>query len=105
MNVAGLPIALDREAIAAFCRARGIRKLSLFGSVLREDFEPGRSDVDVLVEFRPGAARKAGLDYFGYGDELSALIGHKVDFSSELRPWLQPLVEKRALVIHDEQAS
>mgnify|MGYP000176538232 CR=1 FL=1 len=49
MSVAELPIVLDREKIAEFCRARGIRKLSLFGSVLREDFDPARSDVDVLV--------------------------------------------------------
>ncbi|MGD0413152.1 MAG: nucleotidyltransferase domain-containing protein [Verrucomicrobiota bacterium] len=48
---AALPIAIDRERIAEFCRARGIRKLSLFGSVLRDDFDPARSDVDVLAEF------------------------------------------------------
>jgi hypothetical protein len=40
MSVAELPIVIDRDKIAAFCRARGIRKLSLFGSVLRDDFEP-----------------------------------------------------------------
>ena len=67
MSVAELPIPLDREKIAAFCRARGIRKLSLFGSVLREDFDPARSDVDVLAEFEPGALRGVGFRYFGYG--------------------------------------
>jgi Nucleotidyltransferase domain len=55
MNVAELPVQFDREQLAEFCRARGIRKLSLFGSVLREDFDPGRSDVDALAEFNPGA--------------------------------------------------
>ena len=104
MNVAALPLVLDGEAIAAFCRARGIRKLSLFGSVLRDDFDPGRSDVDVLVELQPEA--RPGLEYFGWAEEFARLIGHpKVDFCSELRPWLRPLVEKRALVIYDEQAS
>ena len=49
-----LPIRIDRDALAAFCRARGIRKLSLFGSVIRDDFDPRRSDVDVLAEFAPG---------------------------------------------------
>ena len=44
----------DREKIEEFCRAQGIRKLSLFGSVLRDDFDPQRSDVDVLAELRPG---------------------------------------------------
>jgi uncharacterized protein with HEPN domain len=50
MSVAELPIPIDREKIAEFCHARGIRKLSLFGSVLRDDFDPARSDVDVLAE-------------------------------------------------------
>ena len=54
MRIAELPIVIDREKIAEFCRARGIRKLSLFGSVLRDDFDPQRSDVDVLAEFAPG---------------------------------------------------
>jgi hypothetical protein len=44
----------DIEVIAGFCRRHHIRELSLFGSVLRDDFRP-ESDVDVLVEFEPGA--------------------------------------------------
>ena len=46
-------IPVDREKIAGFCRERHIERLSLFGSVLREDFDVD-SDVDVLVEFEPG---------------------------------------------------
>ena len=42
-----------RENIAEFCQKHHIRKLSLFGSVLREGFHP-ESDVDILVEFEPG---------------------------------------------------
>ena len=78
MSVSELPIKLNREKIAAFCRERGIRKLSLFGSVLRDDFDPERSDIDVLVEFMPEV--RPGLKFFGYGDELAEIIGHKVDF-------------------------
>ncbi len=70
-------IELDRERIAAFCRRHHIRKLALFGSVLRDDFRPD-SDVDVLIEFEPGHAvgliRLAGLER-----ELSGLLGRKVD--------------------------
>lgn len=80
MKAASLPIAIDRQAVAAFCRARGIRKLSLFGSVLRGDFDPARSDVDVLAEFEPNV--HPGLKFFGYGDELAELIGRKVDFNT-----------------------
>lgn len=106
VSIAKLPIAFDREKIAAFCRERGIRRLSLFGSVLRDDFDLTRSDVDVLVEFSPGVAARTGWDVALYGDQLGVIIGHpRVDFCTQLRPWLQPLVEKRALTIYDEQAS
>src|SRR5437868_15292620 len=46
-------ISIDREKLGALCRQHHIRRLSLFGSVLRPDFRPD-SDVDVLVEFEPG---------------------------------------------------
>lgn len=105
MTIAELPIPIDREKIAEFCRARGIRRLSLFGSVLRDDFDPARSDIDVLAEFEPGASHRAGWDFFTYGEQLAAVFGHRVDFCTKLRPWLRPLVEKRALVIYDQQAS
>ena len=77
MTVSDLPIAIDREKIAALCRAHGIRKLSLFGSVTRGDFDPSKSDVDVLVEYLPG--RHPGVRHFGVQDELGELIGRKVD--------------------------
>ena len=48
-----LAIPVPHEQIAEFCRKWGIRKLSFFGSVVRDDFDPERSDVDVLVEFSP----------------------------------------------------
>ncbi|MCB0219296.1 MAG: nucleotidyltransferase family protein [Chrysiogenetes bacterium] len=70
-------IDIDREQIAEFCRRHHIRKLSLFGSVLREDFGPD-SDVDVLVEFEEG--HTPGLAFFGMEIELAELLGRKVDF-------------------------
>ena len=65
-------IGVDRAKLAEFCRRHHIRKLALFGSVLREDFGP-HSDVDVLVEFAPG--HTPGLDIVDVGEELSALLG------------------------------
>jgi len=70
-------IKIDRDKIAEFCRRNRIRKLSLFGSVLRDDFGP-ESDVDMLVEFEPDAQfslfRMADMEL-----ELSAMLGRKVD--------------------------
>jgi uncharacterized protein len=77
--IAELPILFDEEELTAFCREHGIKKLSLFGSVLREDFTPS-SDLDVLVEFLPG--RTPGLAFFGYADRLATLLGRKVDLNT-----------------------
>lgn len=77
MSVAELPIQIDREKIAEFCRARGIRRLSLFGSVLRDDFDPARSDVDVLAELLPSA--HPGWEFYGWHEDLEPIIGRKVD--------------------------
>jgi hypothetical protein len=62
--------------IAAFCQRHHIRKLSLFGSVLRDDFRED-SDVDVLVEFEPG--HTPGWEYYTWGDELAPILGYPVD--------------------------
>jgi uncharacterized protein len=70
-------LAIDRQAIAAFCRRHHIVKLSLFGSVLRDDFGPD-SDVDVLVEFDPGHIPTL-FAMSGIEEELSAVLKHKVD--------------------------
>jgi len=102
MSVAELPIQLDREKIAEFCRGRGIRKLSLFGSVLRDDFDPARSDVDVLAEFAPGV--RPGLKFFGYGEELAEIIGRKVDFHTEawLSQYFRDEVVREAVPIYEQ---
>ena len=93
MIASELPIAIDREDLAALCRARGVRKLSLFGSVLRDDFDPTRSDVDVLVEYLPG--RHLGTRHFDFQDELAGLLGRKVDLCTP--PMLSGFFRKDAL--------
>jgi predicted nucleotidyltransferase len=70
-------LAISKDAIGEFCRRNGIRRLALFGSILRQDFSPD-SDIDVLVEFEPGVV--AGyLDLAQMELELSRLAGRKVD--------------------------
>ena len=101
MSIAELPILIDRERIAEFCRERGIRKLSLFGSVLRDDFDPERSDVDVLAEFEPDALKGVGFRYFGYADALAAIIGRRVDFCSRLNKYMDASVRREAIPIYE----
>ena len=70
-------ISIDRLAVSEFCRRHHIKRLALFGSVLREDFQPD-SDVDVLVEFQPGHV--PGLDFVSIEREFSGLLqGRRVD--------------------------
>jgi len=74
-------VAVPKDQIAAFCRRHHVRKLSLFGSVLRDDFGPD-SDIDVLVDFEPGHA--VGFGIIDIEEELSRLFGgHRVDMVRE----------------------
>lgn len=79
MDLAGR-LGIPQERLAAFCTKHGICKLSLFGSILREDFGPD-SDIDVLVEFQTG--RTPGLAFFSMQDELSDLCGRPVDLNTK----------------------
>jgi len=72
-------IDIPKDKIIDFCRKHHIHKLALFGSVLREDFQPD-SDVDVLVEFEPDHV--PGLAFFGMEEELSKILGYKVDLNT-----------------------
>ena len=74
-------IPIDQVKIAGFCRKHHIRKLALFGSVLRDDFSTA-SDVDVLVECEPNHV--PGLAFFAMERELSEILGRKVDLNTPL---------------------
>lgn len=73
-------IDIAKAPIGEFCRLHGIQRLSLFGSVLTESFGP-ESDVDVLVEFKPGT-RIGMIGLAGLELELSKIIGRKVDLNT-----------------------
>lgn len=95
-------ISIPQSVIAEFCRRNGIRRLSFFGSVLRDDFRPD-SDIDVLVEFQPG--KIVGWDIITIEDELSHLLGgRKVDMvrKSALSPRLKDRILSSAQVQYEE---
>jgi predicted nucleotidyltransferase len=94
--------ALPIEAIAAFCRRHGIRRAAVFGSILRTDFSP-ESDIDVLVEFESG--KVPGLAFFSMEEELSRILGRKVDFNTLgfLSPYFRDSVLSEAQVIYDTE--
>ena len=93
-------IEIPKETLADFCRRNHIRRLAFLGSVLRDDFTP-ESDVDVLVEFEPGA--RVGLRFFGMERELSEILKHKVDLNTPgfLSKYFRDDVIARAEVLYD----
>ncbi len=97
-------IQIPKKEISEFCGRHHIRRLALFGSVLRDDFRAA-SDVDVLVEFEPGhipgLIRMAGME-----KELSDLLKRKVDLRTpaELSPYFRDEVLKTAEVQYDAAA-
>jgi len=74
-----LRIDLPLEAIARVCQTYGVSELAVFGSVLREDFDPARSDVDFLVRFIDNDAGPWMGKFMDMEEELGALLGRKVD--------------------------
>jgi predicted nucleotidyltransferase len=97
-----LRIDVSAEEIEAFCRRHRIRRLAFFGSVLRDDFTP-ESDVDVLVEFEPGA-RVGLIGFAGIENELTRLIGRKVDLNTAgfLSPYFRDEVLREAEAAYDQ---
>jgi uncharacterized protein len=82
-------IQIPKDSLVSFCRRNHIRKLSLFGSVLRDDFRPD-SDIDVLILFEPGHV--VGFRIIEMEQELSTILGgHKIDIINEkyINPRLQ----------------
>ncbi|MGK7932633.1 MAG: nucleotidyltransferase family protein [Microcystaceae cyanobacterium] len=102
-NRSTLPLNLPQKRLNEFCQRHHIYQLSLFGSILREDF-CDRSDVDFLVWFKrgktPGYVRLAGMEL-----ELSEIIGRKADLRTpnELSRYFRDQVLQEALTIYDER--
>ena len=99
MDLSSLDV--SKEQIEEFCRRHHIRKLSLFGSVIRSDFRTD-SDVDVLVEFDP--AFTPGFEFFTMQSELSHLLGRQVDLNTPrfLSDYFRDEVMEQAQVCYDE---
>jgi uncharacterized protein len=85
------------EQIGRLCRLYGVRKLELFGSILRPDFDPDHSDVDLLVEFEPQVA-DSFANFLDLKEALEGLLGRRVDLV-ELRA-----IRNRRLRHHIEQS-
>ena len=85
-----------RLELARVCRRRGVRRLELFGSAARADFD-GASDFDFLVEFDPASVLPALERYFGLKEDLEALLGRTVDLvmpAAVRNPYVRAEIER-----------
>ena len=86
----------NREKIAELCRQHHVRRLSVFGSAVRDDFDPSRSDVDFLVDFEPLGEMEYAPNYFALLRALDRLFGRQVDLLTETsikNPYLRNAIE------------
>ncbi len=97
----GVKIDVPKEELAAFCRRNHIRRLAFFGSALRDDFTR-ESDVDVLVEFEPGA-RVGLITLAGMEVELTQLLGRTAEMHTVkgLNPHFRDAVLEQAEVQYE----
>jgi predicted nucleotidyltransferase len=100
--MASTALSIDRDAVAAICRENGVARLSMFGSALREDFDPARSDVDLLVEFLPGES-KSLLKLLAMQHKFAEVFGREVDLTTpaSLSKYIRGDVLADAVVMYD----
>ncbi len=92
-----------RAKMAELCRRFHVRRLEVFGSAARDDFDPKRSDVDMLVEFEPDTPLSALDTYFGLKESLEALLGRPVDLVMDgavRNPYLRAGIERSRQTIY-----
>jgi predicted nucleotidyltransferase len=90
-------IGMHREELHELCRRFHVRRLDLFGSAARGDFDPARSDLDFVVEFDRGAAQHPFEAYFGLKEALEELFGRPVDLveaAAVRNPYLRASIDE-----------
>jgi uncharacterized protein len=92
-----------RDAIAAACARHGVARLEAFGSALSRDFEPGRGDVDLLVDFRPMPPYARVDAYLGLLEELRSLLDGEVDLvmvGAVKNPYIARTIERTKQLLY-----
>jgi hypothetical protein len=92
-----------RKKILPVLLPYGVKRIALFGSVVRDELTP-ESDLDILVELKPPGERPAiGLKWFGLEEELSHILGREVELVTEsaLSPYIRPHVEQEIVVLYE----
>jgi len=100
-------LAAHVKPLRALCRRYAVRRLSAFGSVLRGDFDPARSDIDLAVEFGPSRRYGPADQYFDFKGALERLLGRPVDLV-ELKAMadsrLKRVIERTRVPVYEQAA-
>jgi len=97
------PIEYRRRELKALCERRGVERLALFGSALRDDFDPEKSDLDFSVTFSPMSPERHAAAYFGLLDDLEGLFGRRVDLveiGAIRNPYLRRSIEEEQETVY-----
>ena len=90
--------------LAVICRQRGVRRLALFGSAARDQFDASTSDLDFLVEFDAMPPVRHAISYFGLIEDLERLFGRPVDLiepDTIRNPYFRQAVEETQVAVYD----
>jgi predicted nucleotidyltransferase len=96
-----------RDELEAACQTYAVRRLEVFGSAARDDFEPTKSDLDFLVEFTRPGPMNAFRQFFGFQIALEDLFARHVDLiemSCIRNPYLRSEINKDREVVYDAQS-
>jgi predicted nucleotidyltransferase len=96
-------IEAKRPELRALCESRRVESLALFGSALRDDFDPEKSDLDFSVTFSPMSPERHAAAYFGLLDDLEGLFGRRVDLveiGAVRNPYLRRSIEEEQETVY-----
>jgi predicted nucleotidyltransferase len=97
----------SKGRLAEECRRFGVRRLEVFGSAARGDFDPERSDFDFIVSFRDKTPGTYADRYYDFASAIEKLLGRRVDLLTERcirNPYFQREVEGARKIIYDERS-
>ena len=99
-----IPLIGEKQAaIVELCDRCHVRRLSIFGSATRQDFDLGSSDIDLLVEFDPSADPSYAQNYREFRGELERIFGRRVDLVSDeaiRNPFLRRAIEANRVQLY-----
>jgi predicted nucleotidyltransferase len=97
----------NKDRLAEACRRFGVRRLEVFGSAARDDFDPAKSDFDFIVSFADKTPGTYADRYFDFAAAVERLLGRKIDLLTERcirNPYFRREVETARQVVYDERS-